>query len=662
MPTQSDHQSVAGTGSDDHAKPPARGVDLPAQVHTRIRRTSRGMVDAALMCVALVTATLPRYRMQVAEVDWTELATFALLVAVVQVVVGITMGLYSGRWRYGSFEEIAALARTVAVTAVLLGLLNALLGRLVPLSGVVGAGALGLLLTAGVRFGHRLFRERRRRPSPEHARTVVVFGAGEGGAQAVTAMLRTPDSTYVPAAMLDDDPTKANLRIIDVPVAGDRHALADVVHATGADTLLVAIPSADAALVRDLVDRAAPTGVDVRVLPPVGELFGQVTTTDMRPVTVADILGRREVETNLDEVAGYLTGRRVLVTGAGGSIGSELCRQLFRLGPSRLTMLDRDESGLHAVQLSLEGRALLQDSDLVVADLRDVDRLDEIFAAYHPEVVFHAAALKHLPLLEMHPSEAVKVNVMGTHHVLEASARHGVQRFVNISTDKAADPISVLGYSKRITERLTSTVGSSSEGAFLSVRFGNVLGSRGSVLGTFQEQVQAGGPLTVTHPNVTRYFMTIEEAVQLVIQAGAIGRSGEALILDMGEPVRIADVARQIASASTRPIEIVYTGLRTGEKLHETLQGAGEPDSRPRHPLVSHVPVPPLDTTLLPLLETSHGREHLVALMRWLACGGTTPTHALPRRLNGKVNGHRPPDLRNGSARSQQAAGKGSAQ
>jgi FlaA1/EpsC-like NDP-sugar epimerase len=285
----------------------------------------------------------------------------------------------------------------------------------------------------------------------------------------------------------------------------------------------------------------------------------------------------------------------VLVTGAGGSIGSELCRQISHYAPAELMMLDRDESALHAVQLSITGRALLDSPDVILADIRDVKHLNQLFDQRRPQVIFHAAALKHLPMLEQYPGEAVKTNVWGTLTVLQAAAAIGVERFVNISTDKAADPVSVLGYSKRIAERLTAHVAAEADGTLLSVRFGNVLGSRGSVLTAFAAQVAAGGPVTVTDPLVTRYFMTVQEAVQLVIQAGAIGQDGEALVLDMGKPVSIDEIARLLAAKSSRAVEIVYTGLRPGEKLHEDLLAADEIDLRPVHRLISHVPVPPLD-------------------------------------------------------------------
>jgi FlaA1/EpsC-like NDP-sugar epimerase len=380
-----------------------------------------------------------------------------------------------------------------------------------------------------------------------------------------------------------------------VRVVGDRTQISTAAKAHGADTLLVALPAASGEVVAAFADLAESAGLHVKVVPPVGELFGTVDLGDIRDLTPADLLGRHEIETDLASIASYVTGKTVLVTGAGGSIGSELCRQLYRFAPADLIMLDRDESALHAVQMSIEGRAMLDSPNLVLGDIRDVDAMYRLFQERRPDVVFHAAALKHMPLLERFPGEAVKTNVWGTLTVLDAASAVGVDRFVNISTDKAADPANVLGYSKRITERLTAHYATTCPGRYISVRFGNVLGSRGSMLGAFQQQIANGGPITVTDPDVTRFFMTVQEAVELVIQAGAIGETGEVLVLDMGDPVRIADVARRLAAQSERQINIVYTGLRAGEKLHEVLLGNGEEDRRRVHPLISHVPVPPLE-------------------------------------------------------------------
>jgi FlaA1/EpsC-like NDP-sugar epimerase len=292
-----------------------------------------------------------------------------------------------------------------------------------------------------------------------------------------------------------------------------------------------------------------------------------------------------------------------------------LCRQIQRFEPTALILLDRDESGLYDVQLSLEGRALLDSRRLAVCDIRDSDAVATVFEEHRPDVVFHAGALKHLPLLEMWPAEAVKTNVLGTQRVIDAAVAQGVERFVNISTDKAADPTSVLGYTKRLAERLTAAADGRGAGTYLSVRFGNVLGSRGSVLTTFATQIDAGGPVTVTDPEVTRYFMTVEEAVELVVQAGAIGRGGEVLVLDMGKPVRIADVAEQLVAASKRQVRIVYTGLRPGEKLHERLFGVGEQDWRRSHQLISHVTAPPLAPGAVEQLQTALASPHLKDLL-----------------------------------------------
>ncbi|SDT50636.1 nucleoside-diphosphate sugar epimerase/dehydratase [Actinoplanes derwentensis] len=598
-------------------------------------RAARAVTDAVALASALLIATLLRHDGHIGEVDFTGLVVLSAAAAVVQTAAGIHFGLYTGRWSYGCFEEIAALARTAAVTTPALFLLDTLMGRLVPRSAIIAAGLIALVFTAGVRYTVRLLHDNRLRPSPEHGTRVVVMGAGEGATQVLRAMLRSPQSPYVPVALLDDDPAKRTFRVMGVPVSGTRDDMADVVRRYRAEAVVIAIPSASAELIRALTEMAQPLNVDLKVVPPVVELFGRtVRVEDIRPVSHADLLGRREVGIDLEAVAGYLEGRRVLVTGAGGSIGSELCRQLARFNPAQLVMLDRDESGLHAVQLSLDGRGQLDDRNLVVADIRDLQRLDEVFAEHKPHVVFHAAALKHLPLLEMHPSEALKTNIIGTYQILQAAMKHNVDRLVNISTDKAADPCSVLGYSKRITERLTAAADATATGTYCSVRFGNVLGSRGSVLTAFTAQVAAGGPITVTHPDVTRYFMTVQEAVRLVIQAGALESKGEVLILDMGEPVRIADVAKRIADAADQHIQIVYTGLRPAEKLAEVLLGPDEPDHRPNHPLISQAPVPPLDGAVLSLLDASAQRDELIAVLHWLS-----ESPALPKKPHPVITG-----------------------
>lgn len=587
-------------------------------------------VDAAAWAIAIVAATLLRYEFDYQDIDWAGLALIVPVAIVIHVVVGTAGGLYLGRWRFGSFEEVAALTRCVVVATVSIAFVNRFLfGYLIPVSATILAGCLALLLMAGARYGWRLVLERRMRPSEDTATRVLVFGAGEGGLQVINAMLRNPSSPYLPVALLDDHPYKQHLRINGVPVSGDRHRMADVARTFDATAIVIAIPSAAASLIAELSQLAEEAGLAVMVLPPVRELFGgDVGVADIRPISESDLLGRHEVDTDVSSISSYVTGRRVLVTGAGGSIGSELCAQLYLFAPEQLVMLDRDESALHAVQLAIEGRALLDSPNLVVADLRDPERLEEIFAEHRPEVVFHAAALKHLTLLERHPSEAVKTNVFGTETLLELALAHGVERFVNVSTDKAADPASVLGYTKRLAERLTAAAATRAHGTFLSVRFGNVLHSRGSAMGVFEAQVRAGGPITVTHPEVTRYFMTVEEAVQLIIQAGAIGGPGEALVLDMGEPVRIADIATRMAARSDRHIDVVYTGLRPGEKLHEVLIGEDERPTQSAHPMIAAVEVPPLEPAAVERLLDVDGAELVERLEVLCRSGDEIPSTA----------------------------------
>ncbi|HEY3834394.1 MAG TPA: nucleoside-diphosphate sugar epimerase/dehydratase [Acidimicrobiia bacterium] len=562
------------------------------------KRLVQAVLDNIAWAIALVLAVIVRYGLDTSRVNFAKVALMLPIIWVAQIWGGRASGLYRGKWIFGSFEEVAAVARTVATATAVLIFADALRGenRPVPFVAAIAAGVIAFLLQGALRYAWRLVQERRFRMRATARTRVLVFGAGSGGIQAAHAMLHDEDSPYLPVAFLDDDAEKRGLSIMGVRVVGGREAMRAAAEKLEAQAMLVAVPSADAQLVRELIDLAVPLGLEVRVLPSVHELLGaQVEVADIRQPNERDFLGRHQVETDLQEIAGYLEGQVVLVTGAGGSIGSELCRQIAAFRPAEMIMVDRDESALHGVQLSLEGRALLDSPNLVLLDIRDRQRVRRLFMERRPDVVFHAAALKHLPLLESHPAEALKTNIWGTLAVLDAAAESGVRTFVNISTDKAANPKSVLGYSKRVAEGLTAWTATRIEGSYLSVRFGNVLGSRGSVLTTFRAQIGAGGPLTVTHPEVTRFFMTVEEAVQLVVQAGAVGSGGDVLVLDMGQPVRIADVARRLAAISETPVPIEYTGLRPGEKLHEELFGDGEVRRPSGHEQINAVTAPPLD-------------------------------------------------------------------
>ncbi|MEV0977928.1 polysaccharide biosynthesis protein [Streptomyces sp. NPDC049915] len=515
------------------------------------------------------------------------------------VLAGAVCGLYSGRYQAETGAELSAVLVSAALTGLLLeGVCQAGLPLVGDRPAAAGLAALvGVLGMITVRAAVAAVRRRPRRPAPTAVK-VIVFGAGSAGTQLVQRLTGQPGAQYQPVALMDDDPGKRRLRICGIRVRGGRERLAQVAAETGARVMVIAIAGGcrDGRVIRELITLAESIGLITKVIPRVEELVaGPARIDDVRDPRITQLLGRDPIRLDLESAAAQFAGRRILVTGAGGSIGSELCRQLYGLGPASLVMLDRDESALHAIQLALHGRALLDSDEVVLADITDASRIHEVFAQTRPEIVFHTAAVKHLPLLERYPAEALKTNVIGTLNVLQAAEACGVRSFVNVSTDKAADPVSVLGTSKRITERLTAHMAGAFPGTWVSVRFGNVLGSRGSLLGSLSAQIAAGGPVTVTHPQVARYFMTATEAVQLVLQAVTVGESGEVLVLDMGDQVRIVDLARRMAAAASRRVEIVFTGLRPGEKLTEDLLGKEEPDHRPRHPLVRQVPVPALD-------------------------------------------------------------------
>jgi FlaA1/EpsC-like NDP-sugar epimerase len=415
-------------------------------------------------------------------------------------------------------------------------------------------------------------------------RTLIV-GAGVAGRALARDLSGAPEFGLEPIGFLDDDTTKRG--IPDLPVLGSLAALTEVAIARRVDVVVLAIPRLDPATFQEVAASAAAAGASVRYLPSfVAALERTVVGSDMRWLDVGRLIGRDEVHVVSPEARTIIHDRVVLVTGAGGSIGSELCRQVFGFGPRRLVMLDHDESNLHRLQLELWGEGLLDDDDVIVADIRDRERIDQIFTQVRPDVVFHAAAHKHLPLLERHPCEAVKSNIRGTENVLWAAIEHRAERFILISTDKAADPSSVLGASKRLAEVLVQQ-DSGGRTKLASVRFGNVLGSRGSLLTVLAEQIRGGRPLTVTHPDMTRFFMTIEEAAGLVIEAARLAQDGEIFVLDMGEPVRIVDVVKSFARLMHRPdVEIRFTGMRDGEKLNERLFSENEQPLLTEHPRI----------------------------------------------------------------------------
>ena len=560
----------------------------------RVKRLVQAAWDAVSWLLAVPLAVLLRYDMDPpARVIETGLIAGALC-ASAYLALGALFHLYRGRYIVGSFDEVLGVVATTATVAILSSAIALILpSTAFPRTTIALAAGLSAASMLGARFVWRGVQRKNALDRVGHR--TLIYGAGDAGSQIVELLARDKGSAYQPVGFIDDDPAKRHLRRSGIRVLGSIDSLEDIVRGEGVDTVLVAIAGISARRLLELDRRCATLDVQLRIIPTASEIAGgAVKLGDISNVTEEDLMGRRPIETNESQIEAFLEGRTILVTGAGGSIGSELARQLHRYSPQKVYLLDRDESALHAVQLTIDGTGTLTSDTLILADIRDSERLREIFLDIRPDIVFHAAALKHLPLLERFPNEAVKTNVIGSLNVLRAAIATGVSAFVNISTDKAADPESTLGYSKLITERLAAAAPTTSGAKFVSVRFGNVLGSRGSVIDTFRHQIAAGGPVTVTDPQVTRYFMTVSEAVHLVLQAAVIGRHGETLVLDMGTPVNIADIAKHMVERSGRQVQVIFTGLRPGEKLHEDLMASRENASRPFHPLISHVQARPL--------------------------------------------------------------------
>jgi FlaA1/EpsC-like NDP-sugar epimerase len=421
---------------------------------------------------------------------------------------------------------------------------------------------------------------------------VLLYGAGINGKQIVNQMLSDHNSELYPIAFIDDNPEKKNLLISGVRVIGDFNKISALVKNKKLEVLVVTFSKIDSELLKMLDKVCTPNGIQIRLVPSLSDILNDgLSISKIEDMSDEDLLGRKIISTDELAIKNFIQNKNVLITGAGGSIGSEIARQVMRYSPSNLGLLDRDETTLLRTQLSIDGNGLLNSENLFLADIRDAARLNDIFLEFKPDIVFHAAALKHLQLLENNPSEAQKTNVEGTQNIINAALTSNVKVFVNISTDKAADPVSILGKSKLLTELLVASAKSENSSRFMSVRFGNVLGSRGSVMETFREQIKRGGPLTVTHPEVERYFMTIPEAVHLVLQASVIGEYGETLILDMGNPVKILDIAKQLISRSNKNIDVVFTGLRSGEKIREELMGKNEQVIKKVHPQITHIRV-----------------------------------------------------------------------
>lgn len=569
------------------------GVEMLKRM--RQKRFWKAGLDLVCVFISFFLAFAIRFEL---EVPWVFVRNFLMVspavVALFLAANGVT-GIYRGKWKYASFDEAVNIAASCAFsTALLLAVVAATsVGRrFVPLSVTVMGGVLSLFAMESVRLAFRFMSERQLRAPTEEGRKVLLIGAGEAGEMIARDMQRHPEVGYTPRAFVDDGKEKRNLIVQGVPVLGTRKDVPGLVRDLKIDDIFITIPSASGADIREIVGICEQTGAEIKILPGIFKALSEpVGLASVRGLELEDLLGREPVETDISSISAYVTGKRVMVTGAGGSIGSELCRQLLVLGPAELLLLDNDETALYDLELELGALAPRAEYRALVADVRDADRINAVFERHRPEVVFHSAAHKHVPMMEAHPSEAVKTNVQGTRNLVLASALREVERFILISTDKAVRSANVMGASKRAAELLVKQMAGRGRTRFGAVRFGNVLGSRGSVVPTFQAQIEKGGPVLITHPEATRYFMTIPEAAQLVIQAGAFTEGGEVFILDMGEPMRIMELAEKMIAmlGKRKRIDIRITGLRPGEKLHEELVLPVEEMHPTAHPKISKV-------------------------------------------------------------------------
>ena len=549
--------------------------------------------DVALISLALLLAFELRFEFRIPEYEWPVLRFWLPVLVLVQVAMLLVFKLYSITWVFVGLRELAATVKACLASAAVVFLLNFLLFRVEPnhflprsviiLQCVIAMGLIGALRISK-RVYHEVIREEK-----IGSRTLLV-GAGRTGERLAREFLRSMGRDYRPVAFVDDDPNKRGTRIHGVPVAGSTNDLPDVVASFRVQTAIIAITAAKHIQVKQWFEQLRAAGVkSVKVVPHITQLPEQsVSVKDIHDLRIVDLLYREPVPTDEARIHGLLAGKRVLVTGAAGSIGSEIARQALLHEPASLAAFDIDETGVHNIVAELR-RLQGPRTEVVpyVGDVRNPLTLERLFAAHRPQVVFHAAAYKHVPMMESFPAEALETNVFGTYTLAGVALAHKVERFVNISTDKAVNPTSVMGASKRLAEMICTTFNRLNGTRYVSVRFGNVLGSRGSVVPTFLDQIRQGGPLTVTHPDMQRYFMTIPESVNLVFQAAAMGEGGEVFVLDMGEPVRILKLAEDLVRLNGMEpyddIPIVITGLRPGEKLFEELLTAEEGTTSTSH-------------------------------------------------------------------------------
>lgn len=550
----------------------------------RLRQLLLLFFDIAVIHLAFFLAFYIRFEGQVfslasAQAFFDTYTAQALAITFIKLGIFALFRMYNSLWRYASIEElIQVVLAGIFATAGTVAYFH-LIQENLPRSIYILTLMLDIILTGGIRFSYRSLRtvrDIRNMGRSKHYKRVLIVGAGDAGAQ-VLRELRSNEALHAtPVALIDDDPAKKGRMVSGVPVIGGQDQLALAVEEKQIDRVILAMPSASRAQIKAIVDICAPLKVELKIVPGVGELIdGKVQASVIRDVEIDDLLGRDPVKLDIEALSHEIAGRRILVTGGGGSIGSEICRQVARFKPEALMVVDIYENGAYDLEQELLRKFPDLNLTVRVASVRERGVIFSVMRSFRPDIVYHAAAHKHVPLMETAPGEAIRNNVLGAWNTMQAARKAGALKFVQISTDKAVNPTNVMGATKRVCEMMARILNRRGGTEFVAVRFGNVLGSNGSVIPLFKKQIAAGGPVTVTHPDIIRYFMTIPEACRLVIQAGAIAEGGEIFILDMGEPVRIVDLARNLIRLSglepDRDIPIRFTGLRPGEKLFEEL-------------------------------------------------------------------------------------------
>ncbi|TLS49396.1 polysaccharide biosynthesis protein [Paenibacillus antri] len=499
--------------------------------------------------------------------------------------------LYKKAWEYASFGELLIIIKSVTFSIATAALIQLVFVQDVYFRILAVTWMLHMLFIGGSRLGWRIYRDIRY-PKVQSKKRALIIGAGSAGTMVARQLLNNKDTELQPVAFIDDDTKKHKLDIMGIPVIGGVSQIEAAVQRLAIENIIIAIPSLGRKGINTIFQECAKTKAKTKILPMIEDLVtGKVSVSQFRDVQVEDLLGREPIELDIEGISEYVTDRVVLVTGAGGSIGSEICRQLANFHPRKLVLLGHGENSIYAIEMALRDAVPPSSIEIVteIADIQDAKKMMKVMQHYRPDVVYHAAAHKHVPLMERNPEEAVKNNIIGTMNVAKAASRFGVNTFVMISTDKAVNPTSVMGASKRLAEMVVQHMDAVSNTKFVAVRFGNVLGSRGSVIPLFKKQIEKGGPVTVTHPDMVRYFMTIPEASRLVIQAGALAKGGEIFVLDMGEPVKIVDLAKnliRLSGSSVEEIGLEYTGVRPGEKLFEELLKPDEVHEKQVYPKI----------------------------------------------------------------------------